>query len=89
MQSKKFSFNDSNVAIISLYTALPSWHGAADITRLVLKYLPTKNKKLFQFVHLKKNKKYKNVININILYNNPLFKLFFYFCLNIKIKSFF
>ena len=89
MQSKKFSFHDSNVAIISLYTALPSWHGAADITRLVLKYLPIKNKKLFQFVHLKKNKKYKNVININILNNNPLLKFIFIFVLIFKLKAFF
>jgi len=37
---KKNSNLDLNVAIIALYTVVPSWHGAADISRLMLKYFP-------------------------------------------------
>ena len=69
---------DLKVAIIALYTVVPSWHGAADISRLMLKYFPSSQKCLFQMVNSKQNKKLKNIINQNIFYNSPILKLFLF-----------
>lgn len=82
---KKNSNLDLNVAIIALYTVVPSWHGAADISRLMLKYFPSSQKCLFQMVNSKQNKKLKNIINQNIFYNSPILKLFFIFFLIKKV----
>ena len=39
-EAKKAEIN-LNIAIVCLYTALPSWHGAAYISSLMLKYFPS------------------------------------------------
>ena len=86
---KNKSIQDVNVAIIALYTVIPTWHGAADISRLMLKYFPSKKKCLFQMINSKKSKNHKNIINQNILFNSPFAKLFFTFFLIKKIIKYF
>tara|TARA_B100000427_G_C15514110_1_gene597479 strand:- start:1164 stop:2291 length:1128 start_codon:yes stop_codon:yes gene_type:complete len=80
---------DSNVAIVSFFTALPSWHGAADLTSLMFKYFPAKSKRLFQFTDFKNNtSKFKKVTNINIFINFPIAKIFFIIFLIYKLKKY-
>ena len=59
---------DLNVAIIALYTVVPSWHGAADISRLMLKYFPSSQKCLFQMVNSKQNIKVKKILLTKIFF---------------------
>jgi hypothetical protein len=84
----KSKFN-LNVGIVAIYTVIPTWHGAADISRLMLKYFPSKKKCLFQMTNLKKKINNKNVINQNIFFNSPYTKLFFIFFLTKKIIKYF
>ena len=86
---KKKSYLDTNIAIIALYTVIPSWHGAADISRLLLKYLPCKSKCLFQMISSRTNRKFKNIINQNIFFNSSITKLIFIFVLVFKILKYF
>ena len=89
MVSNNKKKSNRNAAIVCLYTALPTWHGAADISRLMFRYLPFKKKHLFQFVDSNKLEKYKGVTNLNIHYNSPIFKLLFLFLLIFKLIKFF
>tara|TARA_A100001015_G_scaffold252500_1_gene292133 strand:- start:406 stop:1521 length:1116 start_codon:yes stop_codon:yes gene_type:complete len=81
--------NRTGIAIICFYQVFPVYHGAAFISNLVLKYIPIKNKKLFQF-HTKKNKSKlnKDIGSINILINHPILKLIFLPLLILKVLIF-